>query len=303
MLNGIKRKLMISFLTLLVLLIIYLIPTNKDIEILKENNEIKTQKVFLLNNNLLVETDVISKNNIDIISQAKDIIDSLTIGGSKSNYLKKDMEELIPLGTKVYDVSLSDGILKINFSKEFYNVSERLEEKVVEALVYSLTNLNDVKGIMIFVEGSQMQELIHSKRRVPLVLTKDYGINKIYDITSLSNVTKSTLYYYTNIDNDYGVVPVTIFSNDDINKVEVIIETLKSSPIYQSNLMSFLSNNAKLLDYELKENAIKLSFENSLLDTFFDDSLIEEVKYAISMSLKDTLGVSEVIFSVNGQNI
>ena len=131
MLNGIKRKLMISFLTLLVLLIIYLIPTNKDIEILKENNEIKTQKVFLLNNNLLVETDVISKNNIDIISQAKDIIDSLTIGGSKSNYLKKDMEALIPLGTKVYDVSLSDGILKINFSKEFYNVSERLEEKVV----------------------------------------------------------------------------------------------------------------------------------------------------------------------------
>ena len=133
MLNGIKRKLMISFLTLLVLLIIYLIPTNKDIEILKENNEIKTQKVFLLNNNLLVETDVISKNNIDIISQAKDIIDSLTIGGSKSNYLKKDMEAVIPLGTKVYDVSLSDGILKINFSKEFYNVSERLEEKVVEA--------------------------------------------------------------------------------------------------------------------------------------------------------------------------
>ena len=52
MLNGIKRKLMISFLTLLVLLIIYLIPTNKDIEILKENNEIKTQKVFLLNNNV-----------------------------------------------------------------------------------------------------------------------------------------------------------------------------------------------------------------------------------------------------------
>ena len=183
MLNGIKRKLMISFLTLLVLLIIYLIPTNKDIDILKENNEIKTQKVFLLNNNLLVETDVISKNNIDIISQAKDIIDSLTIGGSKSNYLKNNMEALIPLGTKVYDVSLSDGILKINFSKEFYNVSERLEEKVVEALVYSLTNLNDVKGIMIFVEGSQMQELIHSKRRVPLVLTKDYGINKIYDIT------------------------------------------------------------------------------------------------------------------------
>ena len=127
MLNGIKRKLMISFLTLLVLLIIYLIPTNKDIEILKENNEIKTQKVFLLNNNLLVETDVISKNNIDIISQAKDIIDSLTIGGSKSNYLKNNMEALIPLGTKVYDVSLSDGILKINFSKEFYNVSERLE--------------------------------------------------------------------------------------------------------------------------------------------------------------------------------
>ena len=65
MLNGIKRKLMISFLTLLVLLIIYLIPTNKDIEILKENNEIKTQKVFLLNNNLQIEL-LPSKNLIRV---------------------------------------------------------------------------------------------------------------------------------------------------------------------------------------------------------------------------------------------
>ena len=48
--NNISNLILVILLSLS-LLIIYLIPTNKDIEILKENNEIKTQKVFLLNNN------------------------------------------------------------------------------------------------------------------------------------------------------------------------------------------------------------------------------------------------------------
>ena len=67
--------------------------------------------------------------------------------------------------------------------------------------------------------------------------------------------------------------------------------------------MSFLSSNAKLLDYEIKENTIKLEFNNYLLDEFFQESLIEEVKYAISKSFEDTLGITDVNLVVNGESI
>ena len=67
--------------------------------------------------------------------------------------------------------------------------------------------------------------------------------------------------------------------------------------------MSFLASNATLLDYEIKENTIKLEFSSYILDNFFNDKLIEEVKYAISASLCDTLGVKQVDFIVNGEKI
>ena len=92
-------------------------------------------------------------------------------------------------------------------------------------------------------------------------------------------------------------------TNNSDDKVEVIIEELKSSPIHQSNLMSFLASNATLLDYEIKENTIKLEFSSYILDNFFSEKLIEEVKYAIKASLGDTLGVKEVNFFVNGEKI
>ena len=87
------------------------------------------------------------------------------------------------------------------------------------------------------------------------------------------------------------------------NASEIIIEELKTSPIHQSNLMSFLSSNAKVLDYEIKENTIRLEFSSYLLDSFFNDSLIEEVKYAISKSFEDTLGITNVSLIVNGKSI
>lgn len=292
--NSLKRKFSICFLTLIVLLIIYYIPVKEEPKIMEETVIYDVNEVYLLNKDNLVLTSVIS-NSQTVVDKAKEIIDTLTINGSKKDYIDNDFKALIPSNVKVYDVSFIDNIIKINFSKEFLDISSEYEEKIIESLVYSLTNIKEVKGIMIFVETKKLDTLPHSKKKIPNILTRDYGINKIYDITSFSGVNKATLYYYTNIDDNHHLVPVTIFSNDDINKVEVIIESLKSSPIYQSNLMSFLSDNAKLLDYEIKENQVKLSFNNYLLDSFFDEELIEEVKYAISLSLKDTLGFDEVI--------
>ena len=293
--NAIKKKIIVSFITLLILIVIYLIPVNKEYqENISLNNN--TNSIYLLNKNKLVKVNSISYSN-DTLDKVKEIISSITI--NNNTYINKDLKKLIPKDTKLLDLSLKDNLLKLNFSKELLSIDKSLEEKLIESLIYSLTSLEGIDKIMIFTEGNILSTLPNSKKILPITLTREYGINKIYDITTLSNTSKVTIYYYTKIDNNYNAVPVTIFTNNDNDKVEVIIKNLKSSNYYQSDLVSFLSNNAKLLDYEILENKIKLTFNNSLLDDFYDDFLIEEVKYALSESFKDTFNLKETEIYIN----
>lgn len=67
--------------------------------------------------------------------------------------------------------------------------------------------------------------------------------------------------------------------------------------------MSYLKANAELQDYEIKENSISLSFNQNLLDSLDDKSISEEVKYTISLSIKDNFDINEVIFKVNNEEI
>ena len=299
--NHFKKKIMISILSLLLIFLISIVPNNKEYEenITYNNNY---NYIFLLNKDFLVKTSIISNsNNID--DKIKEIISSLTINSDKKNYINNNYEQIIPENTKLIDYSLDNNLLKLNFSKELLNISLDKEEKMIESIIYSLTELDEIKKIIIFVDGNILLKLPNSNKELPQILTKDYGINKIYDITTISNVNKVTLYYFINIDNKYNTVPVTIFTNNSKNKIEIIIKELKSSLSYQTDLVSFLSSNTKLLDYETLENKIKLNFSTYLLDDFYDDSLIEEVKYALSSSIKDTLNIENVEYYINGKQI
>ncbi len=282
--------------------IIYLIPIKKNYDnVVTYNNNFN--KIYLLNDNkLLIQTSLVSEKN-DIIEKAKEIINSLTINTKVKNYLNNNLKQLIPEKTTLLDIQQDNDILKLNFSKELLNVSPDLEDKMIEALIYSLTELPGINKIMLFVNGDMLLKLPNSNKSLPSILSRDYGINKVYDITTLTPINKMTLYYYINIGNVYNAVPVTLFTNDDTSKIEVIVKSLKSSLAYQTDLVSFLNNNTKLLDYEINENTIKLNFNNSLLDNFYDDSLLEEVKYAISSSIKDSLNISDISFYVDGHAI
>ena len=300
--NSIKKRISISIISLMILTIIYLIPTKKTYEAITTYNS-NFNKVYLLNSNsLLIQTSLISEKN-ETIDKAKEIINSLTINTKTKNYINNNLKQIIPEKTQLLDIQQDKDILKLNFSKELLTVSSGLEEKMIESLVYSLTELNGVNKIMIFVNGEMLLKLPNSNKDLPSTISRDYGINKIYEITTISPINKMTLYYFIKIDNKYDAVPVTIFTNDDTSKIEVIVKSLKSSLAYQTDLVSFLNNNTKLLDYEISENTIKLNFNNSLLDNFYDDSLIEEVKYAISSSLKDSLNITDISYYIDGHAI
>lgn len=209
-------------------------------------------------------------------------------------------EGILPNGTRLIDYALENGILNINFSNDILNVSSDMEEKMIEGLIYSLTSLDGVTKIHILIEGDELIELPFSKKKIDSYLDRSYGINKVYDITNLKNVTHITIYFHDSL-NDY--VPVSYYYNDSEDKVRMIIRELKNNSFLSGNLSSYLDYQVQLIDYEILEDKIVLNF-NEFFNRFLSDGkIIEEVKYAIGYSVYDSLDISSIEFRINSLKI
>lgn len=298
--NMAFKKIVISSLALTILAIIWLLPNKNsyDFKTTLTYNYPTVQPIYLLdNNNYVARYNIIKKTN-ETLELVDYVIENLTINDKNDYYLPNGFNAIIPKNTKILSKSLEDNLLKINFSKELLNISEENEEKMIEAIVYSLLEIKEIKKIMIFVEGNNLTKFPNSQKNLAIILDKNIGINKTYDIKSLKETNKTTTYYLSKIDSTYYYVPVTSISNKDKEKVEIIIEKLKTSPTYKTNLISFLASNAELINYEILENSVSLSFNNKIL-SLDNNEITEEVKYSIALSIRDTYNINQTIFYVD----
>lgn len=303
------RKIIVSSSLLLVILMLYLIPTNKqEIDIPNQTLEYiypnDLEVVYLLDNNDYLSRTKISASNKDIISKSTDLIEALIIDGKKKDKISNGFKPLLPKNTKVLELELNDKILTINFSQEFNNVKEEYEEKLIESLVYTLTSIEGINKIEILVDGNKLKQLPNSKKTIPEFLDKEYGINKQYELTSLNDIYSYTVYYVNQINNESYYIPVTKYINsDEQDKVKIIIDELSTSITYETNLMSYLDTNVKLLDYEIIDETVRLNFDNLILSDITSNIILEEVIYTIGLSLCDELNVEEVVFQVENREI
>lgn len=304
------KKIMVSTAAVLLLLIIYLIPDNrKEIELKNKDIEYTynniTDTIYLIDkNDYVARTNIVSCNCNDI-DKAKDLLDSLTIGGKKSNIIPNGFRSIIPPDTSILNIELKDKVLTIDFSKEFLDVSEVEEEKMIESIIYTLTSIKGIDKIIIKVEGNILTNLPHSKKIIPSVLDRSYGINKEYELTTINNIDSYTVYYVNKYNDSNYYVPVTKYINkEEIEPVKVIIKELSSSPIYETNLMSHLNAGVVLNDYELEGNNLKLNFNELLLSNPDSNKILEEVIYTIGLSMNDIYNNLETVsFYVNNNEV
>ena len=294
------RKISLATLLLLLAFLLYNFPDE-----LKEDVSIKRDKsinIYLIDEDDFIAMSEISSNANSIDEQIETILYSLIIDSNYSSNLPNGFKAIIPKDTKILDYSLDNGLFKVNFSKEFLNITEDKEEKMIEAIIFSLTTIKDIKKIMIFVDGVKLNELPNSHKKLDLYLDRSYGINKVYDISTFYDTKMVTIYYLNKKDN-YYYVPISYVINSDDTKVEIIINNLKSNRLNSSTLLSHLDYQVELMNYEENENSLVLNFNDILLNSIYNGKLKEEVKYAISYSIYDTLGISDVVFQVNGNVI
>ena len=282
------RKIFITTLTMFIILTIYTIPnTYKKDNILRTNLEIEeitglnTDTIYLLNKeNYLVKTDIfIDTNNLN--NKIEKIIDYLMIDNNK---IPVDLYGYIPKNTKLLNYNIESNSLLLNFSKEFLNTKD--EEILITGIVYSLIELKDINEVSFQVEGKFYKDYNN--------LNKSIGINKNILYTNTRNINKVVVYYLDKRDTYY--VPVTNYINDKRDKIEVIIDELKTT---KKGLISYINDNVKLLDYKEENSLLILNFNDKLKDNNSDSK--EKILNTISYSVFDNYDVNMVMFEINGE--
>ncbi len=300
------RKVIISTSALFALFLIYLIP-NEELDIKQSleyvNLDVTTNNIYLLDEySYLGKTEVVinSKTTED---KVKELVEVLINGGVGENKIPNGFKSILPSETKILSIKYEDNLIKIDFSKDLLNISKDLEEKVIEALVYTITSVDEVEKVIIYVEGNILTKLPQTNITLPSTLDRSWGINKTYDFTNTKDINQVTIYYLNKHNDDYYYVPVTKYLNDNRDKIKIIIDELTSTNTYNTNLLSYLNSNTELLAIEEQPDVLELTFNSYIFSDVDSKDILEEVVYTICLSVKDNYDVSKVVIKTEDEEI
>lgn len=296
----IKKKSFLIISSIILILIVYLFPTKKEeTSINNAKNESNTSIIYLLDqNNYIARVSVITVNKTSE-KQIYELIEYLTEDSSKNNTLKEGFAPIIPKNTKLLSIKTENDLVKLNFSKQFLTIDEEKEDKLISSLVYTLTSLENINKISIYIEGNILNKM-PSGKQIPAIIDRSYGINQKYNVTNIKGSTKTTIYYLSKFKDYYYYVPFTMVNNENKEKIEIIIEELASKNVYETSLISYLKD-TKEISYEIENNFISLNMSKKLFNDLYESNLIESVIYTINLSVKDNYTQKEVIYNIDNQ--
>lgn len=295
---------------LFLLLFLLMFPVSKKYS-LKNYKTTKTvslaqkKAVYLIDKDGYVARYMLDINANDNEDYARKIMELLVVGGKYENKLPNGFKGILPTDTKILNVKIEKNNIYIDFSSEFLELSKEDFNKAASAITYNLTSIENIENVYIKINGKLLLNMPKLNINITQPFTRKNGINNVFDINDYKGSNKVTIYYINKNDNNnsYYFVPVTKLTNDKREKIKIIIDELTSSSIYETNLMSFLNYNTKLLDYTMEDNKLILNFNNYLLDDENSMTVLEEVIYSISLSVKDNYVVDCIVFNVNGKEI
>lgn len=308
--NVIKRislkKISICLIAIAAIFLFYLFPTNDKLKINEELEYIEegnVSTIFLMDSNNYLAKTSISLDDSDITSKAKKLLTALIQGEKYTEKIPNGFKSIIPNGTKILNIEYKDEVIKVDFSSELMDTNVDNEEKIIEAIVYTLTSIDNVKYVIIYMNGKILTKLPQSNITLPSALDRSFGINKEYNINSDKNITKTTVYYINKYNDKEYYVPVTKVSNDSREKVQIIIEELSNTNTYNANLMSYLNSNTKVVSLNEDKNQLVIDFNDYIYNDIDSNEILDEVIYTICLSIQDNYNVDTVVFTVDNKEI
>lgn len=293
------NKICVTSVSLFLILMFYLVPSTpeSEVKIDKSIGDKKEVVVYLMDKDYYLGRMIEYASYDNIVDLVNKKLDILINGSDELN----SFSPIIPKNTKVNSIKVDKNNIYIDFSKDILNVSKYNEELMIESIIYTITDINGIDNIYLSINKEALKILPKSNKEIPYPLNRGYGINKKYDLDSLNNITKTTVYFNKSYNDVEYLVPITKVMNTTSEKIDIIIEELKSIVNAQYNLNSYIPNSLEVVSHEVNDDKMNLIFNEFILDK---EKLVvlEEVKYAIAQSIFDNYNVKEVVFSTKDKN-
>lgn len=290
------------FFTTIIFFIVFVLLSIKKLEEptnIYESNNYKTdyiENIWTLNDdNYVSKTSIYVNKELNVLEKVKVLIETMIEENNNNSLLPTYFNPILPRNTKILEVVLDKDLIKINFSKEFKNTTEEQCEKMIEAIVYTLTDINGINGVEIYVNNELLKYIPNTSKVLPTILTKDIGINKIYNINGTNDILKVITYFLGN-SKEINYVPVTSYLNTSKEKIEIIVENLTSIYSYDNSLIAPFDSNLKLVNYLLEDNKMFLEFN---CFSCIEKDHLDLIVYSVF----DNYEVDSIIFLENNQKI
>ncbi|MEK3890549.1 GerMN domain-containing protein [Bacillus sp. FSL K6-3431] len=261
--------------------------------------------LYLIDRNGLVVSQRLSLPKTE--SRAKQALEHLVAEGPVTEMLPNGFRTVLPAGTEV-DVDIKDGKAVVDFSEEFTKYEAKDEQKILQAVTWTLTQFDSVESVELRVNGYVLEEMPVDGTPISKEgLSRADGINtQQVDLVDITNSRPLTLYYLAQASEDYYYVPVTRrVSNNQSDDLTAVINELIEGPSLQTALFSGLGlvDDVKLLDEpKVEKGNVTLNFNEAVLGSSGENVIADEVLQSLVLSLTEQKGIESVSIMVNGKS-
>ncbi|MCS1351480.1 GerMN domain-containing protein [Mechercharimyces sp. CAU 1602] len=233
---------------------------------------------------------------------AKEALMYMVESGPAADSIPAGFRAILPKGTQVKGLNIDGRVATVDLSKEFLTYDAEMEEKILNAITWTLTGFESVEEVNIWVEGKPLAAM-PEKKSPAQKLSRSSGIN--VEVSRGIDVTKSmpvTLYFLGQTSEDQVYyVPVTRMIDRKEKVAEAALAELIQGPTHGDALVSALSDTTKVNSVDVSKDLISADFSKELLDYAESKSASKEAIQAIVLSLTENAEAKKVKITVDGE--
>ncbi len=228
----------------------------------------------------------------------------MTANKQLADQLPPGFVAVLPEGTKVNTVSEISGerTISVDFAAPFPGIPASRERAVIEALVWTLTELPGIDKVKLSIGGKPIRSMPSSGLPVDAVLTRGLGINleKIKDVEP-TYAMGVTLYFASQTAEGEGYfVPVTRLVRRQEDAAKAALEQLIAGPRDAKSLQAVLEPDMSVEKLVRMADTVNVALKDA--DGMPKSEVPTRMMEALVLTLTEAAGLPQVSVVMNGDD-
>ncbi|MBU9710965.1 GerMN domain-containing protein [Evansella tamaricis] len=232
-------------------------------------------------------------------------VEYLVQGGPVTEMLPNGFQAVLPAGTEVLNSTVSGGIATIDLSENFAEYHPNQELQVLQALTWTLTQLDGVDRVKLMMNGEELEMMPQNGTPISSGYTRAHGINlEMNDMADPVGTKSIVVYFLSQTDEQTYYVPVTRRVSESQDMYEAVVsELLKGPDMMMTQLFSDFRQEVELIDTPVlsANGTLTLNFNEAILSQLDGTAVSQDVLNMLVLSLTEQSDVQNVSLQVESE--